>query len=185
MSTAHATFTKEQFEALPNQDRYELIDGRLVKKDMSNIASYFGNVIYTLLFNYSLKTKSGHAFGDNTNYACFTDDPELVRKPDASWFSKSRAPKALTREAYTVAPDLIVEAISPRESAEKTERKIQQFFDAGTLEAWIVYPEINILHRHFATGSGGRRYGVDDVIDGAPLLPGFSFKLADILAAAP
>lgn len=185
MSTAHATITKEQFEAMPNQDRYELVDGRLVKRQMSNISSHFHNVIYALLLNYSVQTKSGKAFGDNTNYSCFVDDPELVRKPDASWFSKNRAPKALTREAYTVAPDLIVEAISPRESAEKTEKKIQQFFDAGTKEAWIVYPEINVLYRHFASGEGGRRYGLNDVIDGAPMLPGFSFKLADILAAGP
>jgi Uma2 family endonuclease len=142
-------------------------------------------MIFRLLDEYAQRSGNGIAFGDNTEYRCFADDATRLRKPDVSWFSKLRAPKTIASEPFGAAPDLIVEVISPREGASKTEKKVQQFFDAGTSEAWIVYPDVNVLHRHFADGRNGRRYRVDDEIDGSPLLPGFSFKIADVLARLP
>ena len=43
--------------------------------------------------------------------------------------------------AWDVVPDLAVEVISPHNPAEESVQKIREYFEAGVILVWVVYPE--------------------------------------------
>jgi Uma2 family endonuclease len=184
MSTATKPITLAEFAKYADDGRYELVDGELLAREMSNKTIRVGGIIYGLLLECSLKTKLGEAQPDGISYRCFSGYPNRVRKPDVSWFSAARwRPELLDTTYIEIAPDLVVEVVSPNDNASKINRKIKQFIEAGSQEAWIVFPEDGQVERRYANGNG-RWYSADEEIDAAPLLPGFKWKLSEVLAKA-
>jgi Uma2 family endonuclease len=78
-------------------------------------------------------------------------------------------------------PDLAVEIISPSNSAEEMERKIAEYFLAGALRVWVVYPETARLYAYDSPTSV-RILTRDDVLVDEAILPGFRLNLAEFLA---
>ena len=182
MSTALKPMTLEEFAKYANDVRFEFVDGEVVKRPTSTLSSCVGGFLHHLLTAYCVQTGVGRARPDNVAYRCFPGAPQRVRKPDVSWFVAARwSPSLFSTRYIEVAPDLIVEVLSPTDKAEYLNRKVRHFFEAGTKEAWVVYPENRQVERRFADGSG-RWYSADEEIDAAPLIPGFKWKLADVLA---
>jgi Uma2 family endonuclease len=184
MSTATKPMTLAEFAKYADDGRYELVDGELLEREMSNKTVRVGGIIYGLLLEFSLRTKLGEAQPDGISYRCFSEHPNRVRKPDVSWFSAGRWKSDLLDTTYIeIAPDLIVEVVSPNDNAAKINRKAKQFIEAGSQEAWIVFPDDGEVERRYADRKG-RWYSPEEEIDGAPLLPGFNWKLSEVLAKA-
>lgn len=182
MSTALKPMTLEEFAKYADDGRYEFVDGELSRRPMSNYSAWVGGRLFALLDAFSGRSNVGVALPDNMAYRCFPDDPRRVRKPDVSWFASGRWSPAYFKTRYVeAAPDLIVEVVSPTDRMAYVNRKVKHFFEAGTSEAWIVFPEDRQVERRFAGGSA-RWYSADDEIDADPLIPGFKWKLADVLA---
>ena len=82
-------------------------------------------------------------------------------------------------------PNIPVISRPPGEAAGTQEIAVisKQFFQAGTKEAWIVYPEDGQVERRYADGKA-RWYSAEEEFDAAPLLPGFKWTLAEVLAKA-
>jgi len=184
MSTALKRMTLEEFVPYADDGRYELVDGQLARRSMSNHSSWVGGRLYALLAAFCRQAKTGQALPDNIAYCCFSDDPERVRKPDVSWVTAERwSPTYFDTKYVQVAPDLIVEVVSPTDRIGYLNKKVRHFFAAGARESWIVDPEDRSVDRRFADGSR-RWYGAEEEIDASPLIPGFKWKLADVLANA-
>ena len=78
-----------------------------------------------------------------------------------------------------VVPEIVVEIVSPSDSAQDVDEKIMMWLDLGVSMALEVRPATQtiILHRPYvpaATLSG------DDVLDGGDVLPGFSLPLGEV-----
>ncbi len=173
--------TPEEFALLPDAERFELIDGELVEREMSNRTTKIGGAIYTKLDVWSEGPQRGCALPDGTMYRCFPDQPDRIRKPDASWFSAERwSPARFDATYLDAAPDLIVEVLSPNDIAYDVSAKVDEFFAAGAKEAWIVHPHTRQLERRYADLTA-RWFAAEETLDGGPLLPGFALRLADIL----
>lgn len=184
MSTTLKRKTPDEFDQIADDVRYELDDGKILERAMSNLSSWVGGYIYHLLTAHCMKTGLGRSQPDNVAYCCFPTDPKRVRKPDVSWFAANRwSSKFLESKYIEIAPDLIIEIVSPTDKAQYLNRKIKQFFEVGTKEAWIVFPKDGQVERRYVDGAG-KWYKVDDEIDASPLIPGFQWKLADVLANA-
>lgn len=184
MSTALKRITAAEFEKLDEDGRYELIDGELVEREMGTKTVRVGGLIFDLLLQFSFRTGAGEALPDGVCYRCFSDDAERIRKPDVSWFNAPRwKPDYSDTTSIEVAPDLIVEVISPNDNAYEVTKKVDEFFRAGTREAWMVYPHTKQVERRFADGAA-RWYSADEEIDASPLIPGFAWRLSGVLAKA-
>jgi Uma2 family endonuclease len=184
MSLAVNKMTLAEFAPYAEDSQYELVDGELRKRETSNQTVRVGGVLCTLLWQFAWKSRSGEPMSDGTAYQCFPDDPDLVRKPDVSWFSADRiSSESLDSRYIEAAPDLIVEVVSPNDNAYEVEQKVEQFLSAGTKEAWVVFPHIRKVERRLADGTA-RWYGADDEFDATPVIPGFRWKLADVLEKA-
>src|SRR6185312_2473585 len=106
--------------------------------------------------------------------------PDTVLAPDASFIRKERIEVVgIPKEYFPEAPALIVEIVSPNDTAEEVDDKMRRWLAAGVELGWVVYP-------------GGRSITVyrslsdicvlssGDILDGEPILPGFRCRVGDL-----
>jgi Uma2 family endonuclease len=172
--------TPEQMLSLPNDGRlYELVDGRLAEKQMSDLAQLVANNVNEELVLWCRATGRGRSFVEAT-YQCFPHAREMVRRPDVSLIAQARlAAYSWGRGHFTIAPDLAVEVVSPHDEVYELDRKLQDYFRAGVGRVWVVNPELQIVRIHRAPGDISELVGDAELTD-EPLLPGFRCHLPSL-----
>ncbi len=110
--------------------------------------------------------------------------PRLQLRPDVAFISKERCRQHRIRRtsAWDVVPDLAVEIVSSTNLADEIDAKLVDYFAAGVRQVWVIYPETRRLYVHDSLQTA-RGHSASDVIDAAPVLPGFTFRLADLFDA--
>jgi Uma2 family endonuclease len=85
-------------------------------------------------------------------------------------------------------PALVVEVVSPGDTAEEVQEKVHEHLGAGVRLVWVVYPSTRTLRVHrprSATAGSGSDLSEDDVITGEDVLPGFSCPVGEFFDDAP
>lgn len=174
------TYTMDEFIALPDHERYELVDGELVEINVSNLSSQVAGELIIQLGHYCKLKKLGVVFPPDSYYQCFPDQPGHGRKPDVSFIRTERLPAGYLEDGYfTIAPDLAVEVISPGDSAYHLDAKIREYLEAGIPLVWAINPEERIAYVHRGDGTV-KKLKANDMLDGESVIPGFACRLADI-----
>jgi Uma2 family endonuclease len=160
---------------------YELVDGKPEALNVSVLSCFIAGNIFSLLREYVDTHKIGWVFPAETACQCFPHYPDRVRKPDVAFVAIDRlhADRARADGFLQVVPDLVVEVISPRDTAYRVNEKIKEWLDAGTPLLWVVYPrelEVRVLYGH----SGEKTFREADTLTGDPVLPGFSVPVKDL-----
>jgi Uma2 family endonuclease len=160
---------------------YELVGGELREVEVSTESSHVAGEVYLRLKLYSAAHRPGWVFPEGTGYCCFRDDPTRVRKPDTSYVALDRlTPQQYRASGYLpVAPDLVVEVVSPNDIAQELDEKRHEWLEAGVREVWIVYPATRVVHADRADG-GSAFYRATDTLTAPGLLPGFAVPVADL-----
>ncbi len=190
MSTmaAKAHYTPEDLLTMPDGDRYELIDGQLVERTMSTLASYVAGQVLWLLQSFCARNRLGWVFPEGITYQCFPAAPGQVRKADTSFIRLDRLSAAqATEEGHCpIAPDLAVEVLSPNDLAYEIDRKVREFLAAGVKLVWVVNPEVRTVQVHRPEGAGAILHEQDE-LSGEDVLPGFRCRVGEffILPTAP
>src|SRR5215469_6210237 len=138
----------EELMALP-KDGYkrELLDGEIV---MSPAGSPHGRRIMRfsfLLMGHVYKHKLGEVFDGQTGFRMKSRD---VLSPDISFIATERlaglpeAPEGF----YEGAPDLAIEFLSPGDSTNRIETKLNQYFENGTRLAWVMNSKRRTISVH-------------------------------------
>ena len=182
MSTVanRTAYTMDEFLALPDHDRYELVDGELEELHVSNLSSLVGGRTYTRLMNHCEAQNLGPVLPCDSYYQCFTDRPRHARKPDVSFIRQERLPEDWLADGYlTIPPDLAVEVLSPNDLAYEVDEKIQEYLDVGVKLVWIINPEQRWVIIHRADGSVVKLKETD-MLDGEQVIPGFSCKVGEL-----
>ena len=159
---------------------FELIDGTLVEKAMGWQESELMIIIGRLLGNFVAAHRLGKVFGAD---GMFRIEPGQIRIPDVAFISKQRfAGRKLQPGAFwELGCDLAVEVISPSNTRREMERKLSDYFAAGVIAVWLVYPKTREVVVYSAPERSTTLCG-DDSLDGGALLPGFSVTVAQIFA---
>lgn len=119
--------------------------------------------------------KLGIVTGANGGYIIMED--RYV--PNAAFISKKRQPQLQSIEGYNpLPPDLAVEVISPSCTPQETRIKVINYLTAGTV-VWLFDPE-NREVEIYIPGQRGKILGMDGVIDGGDVLPGFRLAVKDV-----
>jgi Uma2 family endonuclease len=176
--------TLDEFHAfceLPeNRDRlFELIDGEIVEK----MASFEPSTIAAeVIFQFKLWLKShpiGRVTAPDGSYI-LANKQELI--PDVGYISKERMPVIPVREAL-VAPDMAVEVKSPTDSKREMRRKAELYLAHGTKIVWLVFPDTQIVEVYMADRDV-IEVGIDGVLDGGDVLPGFTLAVRALFEEA-
>lgn len=173
--------TPEDMLRLQDDDRlYELVDGQLVEKRMSDIAQFVANRLKMLMDAWCEHSKAGMSFVETT-YQGFPR-PDDVRRPDVSFISAARlAGYDWGHGHFRLAPDLAVEVLSPHDEALEVDRKIGEYFQAGVRQVWIINPEQQIVRIHRRPGDLSELVGDVELHDEL-VLPGFRCRLPELFA---
>jgi Uma2 family endonuclease len=180
--SAHVLLEPDDLLRMPDGDRYELIDGVPVEKMMGAKADRIGTILIGFLVPYCRANKLGLVYGAATGYQCFPNRPRQVRLPDVSFVATGRLPNDETPDGYiTIAPDLAVEVVSPKDRYERVMLKLDDYRSARVRLVWVISPKtksalIRRLDGSCAEVFEGGELGGEDVI------PGFTCKMADLFA---
>jgi Uma2 family endonuclease len=170
----------DRLEQLPDGDRYELVGGIPVEKDMGAESDMIALRIGGRLDLFCLQHQLGRVFGSTTGYRCFAHDPNLLRRPDASFIANGRLPNNQAPKGdVKIAPDLAVEVVSPNDLYEEVEAKVNEYLAAGVKLVWVVSPgsKTVLIRRADRTCALVRESGE---LSGEDVVPGFTCKVAEL-----
>jgi Uma2 family endonuclease len=180
-SVAQHLITVEEFEKSPNSEHRELVRGEVIDTLPSGAQAGVVTATVAMLLRDWAKRGSGGNVGVKAGFV-LSRDPDTVRGPDVYYITANRGSWGGTPEGFwTLAPDLAIEIISPSETADEVQQKIDDFLAAGTPLVWVVYPRTEVVVV-YAAGGMARTYRGEDVIEHPDVLPGFSCKVADLFA---
>jgi Uma2 family endonuclease len=169
--------TEKAFDELVDEDtRAELINGMMVIR--SHPSPAHGDLVGFLdavLGCYTEEKGLGRVFGPDT----------LVRlannwkvTPDVLFFAEDRVPSPLPEWQFEIAPDLVIEVLSPFGASVELEEKVPAYKEAGIREIWIADPENQrvLLHRRRRKRYKSILYG--DGRLASQIVPGFWVEMA-------
>jgi Uma2 family endonuclease len=141
VQTPNKTITLEEFLALPEtKPASEYIDGEIIQKPMpQGKHSKLQGKFVTKINNLVEERKTALAFPE---LRCVFGGGAIV--PDISVFTWNRIPKDANGEianVFEVAPDWIVEILSPDQHSTKVTKKILHCLDYGCLMGWLIDPD--------------------------------------------
>jgi len=184
MSTATAIrYTPEDLLKITDRPMPELVDGELVEREpMGQRADAVASRLIMRLGNYSEAHLPGVVNGAHGSFQIFPGDPGKVRIPDVSFTRKDRLPGGEPAEGHgRVAPDLVVEVISPNDLASDLFQKIDDYQSAGIPLIWVVNPETCTV-RPITLNGEGPSLRLGDTLRGGEVLPGFECPVASLFA---
>ncbi|AMV21125.1 Uma2 family endonuclease [Planctomyces sp. SH-PL14] len=169
--------TPDDLLKMPDGDHFELVDGQLVEDRMSNESAWICLEIASLLREYARVDGRGVAFADGLQLRCFPDDSDRIRKPDACYFSAARFKPDLFPQGYCpIAPELVVEVVSPHDAYYEVERKVYEYLDAGVLLIWVISPESRTIVAYDRSGRIDHLTS-SQTLTGNDVLPGFQCRV--------
>jgi Uma2 family endonuclease len=109
-------------------------------------------------------------------------EPLTIRAPDVAFVRQERIPSAGVPEGFwAIAPDLVIEVISPSETAQQVHEIVADYLRAGTQVLWIVYPATQTV-MEYRPPMEARRLASEDALDGGDVVPGFRYPLKKLFA---
>jgi Uma2 family endonuclease len=166
----------------PDGHRYELIEGEL--KVMTPAGSRHGRIANTVAFLLTQHVRHhdlGIVYAAETGFQ-LRENPDTVRAADAAYVAKRRIPPEGEPEGYwAIAPDLVVEVVSPSDSASEVQSKVADWLEAGCQLVWVVYPDTQTVTECHSLAEI-RVLTTGQSLEGGHVLPGFACLVSEIFA---
>jgi Uma2 family endonuclease len=159
--------------------RSELVKGVLVVREPAG--DRHGRVTMNLAIRLGTWVEhagAGQLFAAETGFMLFRA-PDTVRAADIAFVRRERLPEAIPGFPE-LAPDLVVEVLSPGDRAGETLAKVGDWLDAGTRLIWVIDPERRMARIYRPDGTE-TFISEKDSLDGEDVLPGFRCILATVL----
>ena len=118
----------------------------------------------------------GQVLAAETGFKLFSD-PDTVRAPDVAFVRRERLPDPVPEGFATLAPDLVVEVLSPNDRPGEVLAKVADWLSAGSGLVWVVDPVRRRARVYRADGSEAL-VSEEGVLDGEDMLQGFTCRLA-------
>ncbi len=169
-------------ERVQDEPLYEIIDGQRVElPPMSILASRVASRLFARLAQYLLGDPRGEALTDTLVRLPLPVDRN--RRPDLAFVSAERIaqapPQPGSDNAWNIAPELMVEVVSPHDLAEEIMERLGEYWAAGAKLVWIVYPTQRLVYVYESLRQV-RILGEADELDGGVVLPSLRIPIAPL-----
>ena|SRR5882762_481062 len=176
-----ATLTAHDLERLnlPHK-RTELVRGVLVVREPAGyrhgeVAARLSN----LLMNHVNAHDLGRVLAAETGFK-LAANPDTVRAPDVAFIARDRVPDPPPAGYAALAPDLVVEVLSPDDRPGEVLAKVADWLSAGTRLVWVVDPARRSARVY--RGDGSESFAaLDGALDGEDVVPGFACRLSEVV----
>ena len=179
--TVAGMLTAEELLYLHLPDKQtELVRGKLIVREPPGYRhGLVAAAIATRIAEFVRLKRLGVVVAAETGFKLFSN-PDTVRAADAAFLSHERAPDPAPLGYPALAPDLVVEVLSPGDRAGEVQSKVSDWLNAGSHLVWVLDPGRRRAIIYRADGSMDV-LGDHDALDGEDVLPGLSCPLADVL----
>ena len=181
MTVSTKLMTADELLKLPDDGkRYELIEGVLNEMSPAGAAHGFVALNAAVILQQFVQPRGlGVVFAAETGFVLSTA-PDTVRAPDAAFVAAERLPAGDLPAGYMrLAPDLVVEVVSPSDAASDLQGKVFTWLDAGCRLVWVVYPNTRSV-TVYRSREDVRVLGEADTLNGSPVFDGFSAEVRDL-----
>ena len=136
------------------------------------------------LWSWNRQKKLGKVFDSST---CFKLPIGSNRSPDVAWITLERWEQLTPEQKQTfppIAPDFVLELVSPTDNLKDTQDKMQEYLDSGVKLGWLINPKTSIVEIY-------RQGQAKEVLDkpwylyGENILVDFILDLTDIWEQIP
>lgn len=164
---------------LPDK-RVELVRGVLVVREPAGFRhGAVSAALARLLGDHVAGQRLGLVLAAETGFQLATA-PDTVRAPDVAFVSRERLPDPEPAGYAALAPDLVVEVLSPWDRPGETLAKVADWLNGGTRLVWVVDP-VRHLARVFRQDGSETLLAESGSLDGEDVVPGFTCPLGAIL----
>lgn len=186
-----ASMTVDELLRLPddNRWRYELVEGRLVRRAASGgEAAIIATELLTALNVFVRAHSLGRVTGADGTYDLTQpgDEKETGLVPDVAFVRAERVPPRTSADyakAWRLAPDLVAEIVSPTQFRPEMASKARRYLAAGVRLVWIVWPKYQQVDVwRLGIEQPVAVLNTNDALDGLDVVPGFSYPLANLFA---
>jgi Uma2 family endonuclease len=176
-----ARSTPDDVLALEDQGLYELVDGKLVEKMMSSVATETAGLVTGHLFVHTYSKRLGKIYPEQS-FQCFSIPPDQVRRPDIAFVTAERATAVEPEGHISVVPDIAIEIVSPNDKIYELDEKIEEYRSAGVKLIWVVNPNSRkvTIYRPDHTVTELLQ---DDILKGESVLPDFAVPVRELFPA--
>lgn len=176
-----ALITGEELAAMGDLGRCELVEGRIVKLSPTKMPhGRYEFEMARLLGNFVEKHDLGVVMvGEVGVYT--RRDPDTVRGADVLYISHERLAQATPGGFMDVAPELIVEVMSPSDRWSEVRKKIKEYFEIGVTAVLIVEPEEQTIAL-YRSPTAIQEFALNGALTLEDILPGFNLPLNQLWA---
>jgi Uma2 family endonuclease len=166
---------------LPDK-RVELVRGVLVVREPAGFRHGAVSATLTKLLAHHVDSNGlGSVLAAETGFKLSTD-PDTVRAPDVAFVSRERVPDPAPPGYPALAPDLVVEVLSPGDRPGETLAKVGDWLTAGSRLVWVVDPSRREARVYRQDGSE-TLLTENESLSGEDVVPGFAYQLGALFGA--
>ena len=171
--------TGEELSRMSDLGPCELVEGRIVPMPPT---SYTHGEIETdvsaALNGYARQTRKGRVMGGEVGIYV-RRDPDTVRAADVLFISHERYSRRESKSYLDVAPELVVEILSPDDLWSEVMDKLDEYFAAGVDAVWILDPRRKVVFSYRSL-TEVRQLGEGQVLTEEEILPGFAHPVSEL-----
>lgn len=108
-------------------------------------------------------------------------NPDTVRGADVIFISNERLAQVESASFLDVAPELVIEIMSPDDRWSEVRKKIREYFSAGSVLVWVADPSDHSVSVYRSPTDVDILTG-EDTLTGENVLPGFKASIAALFA---
>ena len=155
-------------------------EGEIIVMPPAGFESSFRNSSLTAqLHNWAEAGDRGHAFDSSAQFL-LPDGSAL--SPDASWVSKealARIPRQKRKEFLPLAPEFVVEVLSPSDRLKTAKEKMQLWIANGVQLAWLIDGDHKTVYVYRKRKATRTLRDIDELLGEGPVA-GFTLRLRPI-----
>jgi Uma2 family endonuclease len=180
MATTKLMTAEDLWQLDDEPGRFDLIRGELIQMPPAGgrhgkLAMRIGQMVANFVDEHTL----GDVYAAETGFI-IRRDPDVVLAPDVAFVQLNRLPPEDQQEGHLeLAPDLVVEVVSPSDRSRNVTNKVIEYLEASVRQVWVVEPSRNVVSV-YTPDRKSVMLTVEDELDGGEVLPGFRLPVADI-----
>jgi len=181
LETAHL-LTIEELSDVVGDTPGELVDGRFVPMSPTGWPHARAEVkVSSRLAHFAEASGIGTVLGGEAGII-IRRDPDTLRGADVAYISHERLARASPGGYLDVAPELIVEIVSPNDRWTDLMAKLEDYFSIGVGLVWIVDPQRRRVSC-YRSPTQLALLGPGDTLTAEPMLPGFALPVVELFGA--
>ncbi len=140
-------------------------------------SGYHEGEVFAEVRNWTKKHGKGKALSPSTG---FTLPNGAIRSSDACWISEERLAaldESEKQKFAAIVPDFIIEVRSKSDRLKTLQAKMQEWIENGVRLAWLIDVKNQTTYIYREIGEIEIIEGLDKILSGEDILPGFEFKL--------